>query len=259
MEVINQHHIKIDREKCIGCGLCEKDCVARNIALEDGKACIQAQDCMLCGHCAAICPKAAVSISGYGEEPVPGRADRLNPEAVLEVIRHRRTIRQFQDREIPESVLSQVLEAGRMTHTAKNMQDVSFIVLDREKAKIEQMAVRLFRRLKPLAGLFNAQTRRAEIGSHFFFFHAPIVIVIAAKKPIDGVLAAQNMEFVAEANGLGVLFSGFFTAAAGASPRIRKALGIARGKKVAATLVLGYPAVKYQRSAQREPLNVKYL
>lgn len=259
MEVINQHHIKIDREKCIGCGLCEGDCVAHNIALEDGKARVRAQDCILCGHCAAVCPKAAVTISGYGEKPVPDKGGRLDPESLLEVIRCRRTIRQFQDREISESVLSQVLEAGRMTHTAKNIQDVSFIVLDKEKAKIEQMAVRLFRRLKPLAGLFSPLARRSQIGDHFFFFHAPIVIVIAAKAPINGALAAQNMEFVAEANGLGVLFSGFFTTAAGASGRIRKALGVPSGKKAVTTLVLGYPAVRYQRSAQREALDVRYL
>ena len=86
-----------------------------------------------------------------------------------------------------------------------------------------------------------------------------IVIVIAAKAPIDGALAAQNMEFVAEANGLGVLFSGFFTTAAGASRGIRKTLGIPRGKKAVTILVLGYPAVKYQRSAQREALDVRYL
>ena len=252
MEVINRHHIKIDREKCIGCGLCEGDCVAHNIALEDGQARVRAQDCILCGHCAAVCPKEAVTISGYGEKPVPDKGGRLDPESLLEVIRCRRTIRQFQDREIPEAVLAQVLEAGRMTHTAKNMQDVSFIVLDREKAKIEQMAVRLFRRLKPSGA---AQPDRRSL----FLFHAPIVIVIAAKAPIDGALAAQNMEFVAEANGLGVLFSGFFTTAAGASGRIRKALGVPSGKKAVTTLVLGYPAVRYQRSAQREALDVRYL
>ena len=55
------------------------------------------------------------------------------------------------------------------------------------------------------------------------------------------------MEFVAEANGLGVLYSGFFTMAANASRGIRKALAIPGGKKAAMTLVLGYPDVKYLR------------
>jgi hypothetical protein len=67
------------------------------------------------------------------------------------------------------------------------------------------------------------------------------------------------MEFVAEANGLGVLFSGYFTIAANISLKIKKVLGISNGKKVVATLVLGYPKIKYQRSVQREKLDVKYL
>ena len=71
------------------------------------------------------------------------------------------------------------------------------------------MAVRLFRRIKPLADLVSPMARNIEIDDHFFFFHAPLVIVIFAKDRTNGILAAQNMEFVAEANGLGVLFSGF--------------------------------------------------
>lgn len=57
------------------------------------------------------------------------------------MIRFRRSVRQFQKKEIPGEVLKQILEAGRLTHTAKNMQDVSFIVLDKEKDSLEQMAV----------------------------------------------------------------------------------------------------------------------
>ena len=85
------------------------------------------------------------------------------------------------------------------------------------------------------------------------------MIVILSETKLNGALAAQNMEFAAEANGLGVLFSGFFTMAANASPTIKKALGIAKGKKAVTTLVLGYPAVTYQRSAPREKSAVTYL
>ena len=67
------------------------------------------------------------------------------------------------------------------------------------------------------------------------------------------------MEFMAEAYGLGVLYSGYFTIAANHSREIKKALGMPRGKKAVATLVLGYPAVKYQRSVPREKTDTKYL
>ena len=155
-------------------------------------------------------------------------------------------------------MVRQILEAGRLTHTAKNMQDVSFVVLEKEKERVEQMAVSLFRKGKPFADLFSPMARNQTIGERFFFFNAPIAIVVLAKDRTNGILAAQNMEFVAEANGLGVLFSGFFTMAANASRKIKKAIEMPRGKRAAATLVLGYPDVKFLRSVQREELEVKY-
>ena len=255
-----EHVIKIDREKCIGCGMCKNDCAAHNIEMRAGAPYVITDDCIQCGHCVAVCPKAAISIEGYEEElPVQTKEIRLDPTQVLDVIRFRRTVRQFQDKEIPAEVLEQILEAGQMTHTAKNLRDVSFVVLDKEKDKFEKMAVRLFRRIKPFAGLFSSMVRRNQVDDHFFFFHAPLVIVVAAKDRTNGILAAQNMEFVAEANGLGVLFSGFFASAVNASNKIKKALGMPRGKKAAAVLVLGYPKIKYQRAVPREKINVKYL
>lgn len=257
---MNKHEILIDKSKCIGCSLCANDCVAHNITIENQKANVIANDCIMCGHCVAVCPKSAVSISGYETEPVTKeQSTSLNPNDVLNVIRFRRTIRQFQKKPIPQEVLDQILEAGKLNHTAKNMQDVSYIVLDKEKEQIEAYAVSLFRKVKPIAGIFSSTAKRVNIGDHFMFFEAPTVIVITAKEKINGALAAQNMEFVAEANGLGVLFSGYFTMAANISPKIKKKLGIMKGKKVITTLVLGYPKVKYQRSVQREKVDVTYL
>lgn len=255
-----KHEITINLEKCIGCSLCAKTCAAHNIELKNGKARVLGNDCLMCGQCSAVCPKAAVTISGYETEPHTNTENvRLNAEEVLDVIRFRRTVRQFQEKKIPEEVLGQILEAGRLTHTAKNLQDVSFVVLDQKKELLEKMAVGLFRKIKPFVDLFSPMARRTKIDNHFFFFKAPIVIVIAAKNKTNGILAAQNMEFVAEANGLGVLFSGFFTTCANISFKIKKALKIPRGKMVAAVLVLGYPKVKFRRSAQREKLDCIYM
>lgn len=64
-------------------------------------------------------------------------------------------------------MLEQILEAGSLTHTAKNMQDVSFVVLDKEKDTVEQMAVRIFKRLKPIADLFSPMARLNKIHKHF--------------------------------------------------------------------------------------------
>lgn len=257
---MNRQNIMIDADKCIGCGMCAKVCVAHNIAIKNKKAEIVLEDCLMCGQCTAICPKKAIFISGYKTGQIDKGDDiRLNPDDILEVIRFRRTIREFKRKEISNEILEQILEAGRLTHTAKNMQDVSFVVLNKDKHRVEQMAVSLFRKLKPLANLLSPMARNNKIDDHFFFFHAPTAIVILAKDKTNGILAAQNMEFVAEAHGLGVLYSGYFTMAANASHKIKKAIKVPKGKKVAMTLVLGYPNVKFLRSVQRKELDVKYM
>lgn len=254
-----RHQVMIDKSKCIGCGMCVKVCVAHNITIHQKKAGTLSGDCLLCGQCTAVCPKMAISVSGYNTRQDENKHIRLKPEDVLEVIRFRRTIRNFKEKEIPNEIIGQILEAGRLTHTAKNMQDVSFVLLDKEKGRVEQMAVHMFKKLKPLAGLFSPLARNVKIDSHFFFHKAPLIIIILAKDKTNGILAAQNMEFVAESNGLGVLYSGFFTMAANASRKIKKAIGIPKGKRAAMTLVLGYPDVKFLRSVQRKELDARYM
>ena len=257
---MKQHKVMIDTDKCIGCGLCGKVCVAHNLKIRHHKAAAVMNDCILCGQCSAVCPKKAISISGYEIDQMEKPADmQLNPDQVLNTIRFRRSVRNIKETEIAKEVITQILEAGRLTHTAKNMQDVSFVVLDGEKDRIEKMAVNVFKALKPIADLISPMARSNHISDHFFFFNAPNVIIVLAKNKTNGILAAQNMEFAAEAYGLGVLYSGFFTLAANASRKIRKAIAVPKGKKVAMTLVLGYPDVTFLRSTPHKELDVRYL
>lgn len=257
---MSQYRVEINTDKCIGCGLCSKVCVAHNLVIDQNKARKGMNDCVMCGQCSAVCPQKAISIEGYGSEQMEKTEEvRLSPEDILNVIRFRRSVRNFKKIEIPREVMEQVLEAGRLTHTAKNMQDVSYVVLTTEKNRIEKMAVKVFRAIKPIANLFSLMARNNEINDDFFFFNAPAVIVILARDKTNGILAAQNMEFVAEANGLGVLYSGFFTMAANMSRKIKKTIGVSKGKKVAMTLVLGYPNIKFLRSTPHKELDVRYM
>lgn len=257
---MTQKQVIIDTDKCIGCGMCGKVCAAHNFEIKNKKAITIMDSCILCGQCSAVCPKKAILMVGCGDGQVEKTEEiRLNPNDVLNTIRFRRSIRNFKNTEISKEIIEQILEAGRLTHTAKNMQDVSFIVLDKEKKRIEKMAVKVFRAVKPIADLFSPLARNNKINDSFFFFNAPTVIIILAKDKTNGILAAQNMEYVAEANGLGVLYSGFFTMAANISRKIKKAIRIPSGKKVAMTLVIGYSNVKFLRSTPHKELNVRYM
>ena len=86
--------VTIDMEKCIGCGLCVKDCFVGVLQMQDGKASVLA-DCFKCGHCVAVCPKNAVSIPDYPMKDVReyDESCKMNPENLLHFMQFRRSVR----------------------------------------------------------------------------------------------------------------------------------------------------------------------
>lgn len=251
-----KHSVAIDTERCTGCGLCASDCVAGSITLRGGKAKFDGS-CIACGHCEAICPHDAIELTGFEDKAIPiDGQTRLDPDELLAAIRSRRSIRTFVQKDVPEEVLLRIIEAGRYAPTAGNMQNTGYVLIQTELKACEAAAVRLSRRLlaavKPILPPLRAQV----IDDHFFFKGAPVAIVVTGNA-VNAALAAQNMAFMAEAEGLGVLFSGFFTACANHSRAVRKLLNMKCGEKAVATLVLGYPGVRYHKIPRRNPAKLR--
>lgn len=56
--------LALDKEKCIGCGMCQTVCPHRIFIIEEKKAEIVDFDaCMECGACAQNCPVEAIAVS----------------------------------------------------------------------------------------------------------------------------------------------------------------------------------------------------
>ncbi|MFT4104734.1 MAG: nitroreductase family protein [Lacrimispora sp.] len=259
--------VKIDTEKCIGCGLCCKDCTSRVIVLQKGKAVMMAEKCLECGHCVAVCPTDAFTMSGYDMsevKPYDENVFGIDEDILLNTIKFRRSVRHYKDKQVEKEVIKKIIEAGRFTPTGSNKQRIRYIVAQKSIPMFENEALKTFRYLKRLLEMVSRFVKLPydvsgyKLKPGFFFHGAPTVLFVISDDDVDASLASMNMELMAEAMGLGTLYVGFFVVAAKMSKRIRKRLGLAKKEKVVTCLAMGYPDVKYMRTVPRKKAEIEW-
>jgi len=267
----------VDREKCIGCGICVKDCFPRDIEMIEGKARINNITCFKCGHCIAICPEKAISMDGYDMEEVIDynkETFQVDPDNLLNFIKFRRTIRQFKDCEVEAEKISKIIEAGRFTETGGNMQDVSYTVLRENLEELRGLTLKSLKNMgehildnltpetmvyKRYAKMWISMYREYSENPQSedrLFFNAPAIIVVTANSQVNGALASSNMELMTNALGLGTVFSGFLAKAANETKEIRDFIQVKEGKEVVTCMIVGYPNVKYKRTVPRKAADI---
>lgn len=260
--------VLINQELCIGCGVCAEDCLAKIIHLTEGKA-ENKGPCIQCGHCVAVCPVQAVSIPEYDMQDVEEydpETFRIEPENMLHAIKFRRSIRNFKPEKIEEKKVKHILDAGRYTATAKNQQASTFVFIqdkmDEFRNLVWETMPEILEVLKKDAPLYARVFRsfyekwKKDPQDDTLLYNTPAFLVITSDNhPLDGGLAAANIENMAVAEGLGALFSGYMMRVISISPKLREWLEIGE-QTVACCMLIGYPAVRYRRTAPRREGNV---
>ena len=269
--------MNVNNEKCVGCGICVKDCFPKCIELIDEKAKINNVTCMKCGHCIAVCPKGAVSTDEYNMEEVRDYNEaefKIESDTLLNFIKFRRTTRQFKDKDVETEKLLKIIEAGRFTQTGTNAQNVSYIVVKDNIEQLKEIALEsLKNRGEEILENLNSKTvpfkRYAQMWIKMYngykenpklndklFFNAPALILVVSDSQVNGDLASSNMELMTNAQGLGTFFSGFFAMAAQGNEEIRELLGLEGNKEIITCMVIGYPNVKYVRTVPRKDASI---
>jgi nitroreductase len=167
---------------------------------------------------------------------------------LMEAIKGRRSIRKYQDKEIPDAVLRQILESVRWSPSWANTQCWEIIVVRDAVTK---------EKLQDCCGPKNP-ARKAMI-------QAPLIICICGKLRLSGFykdradtkfgdwfmfdlgLATQNLCLTAHSHGLGTVIVGAFD-----HNKAKEILGVGPDFELVVLLPLGYPAKEASAPKRRE-------
>ena len=100
---------KIDIEKCDKDGICAIECPAHIIEMtKQGPIPAEGAEetCIQCGHCVAVCPKAAITLEFLSpEECMPVQKELILDAAHTEhFLRSRRAVRRYKNKPVPKDI-----------------------------------------------------------------------------------------------------------------------------------------------------------
>ncbi len=145
---------------------------------------------------------------------------------VFEAIRTLLAVRRYGDRPVPGEVVRRIVEAGRLTASARNLQPWHFVVVQ-ERETLRQLGA-----LAP-TGPYTAQAQLAVV-----------VVVDQSRFAVsDGSRAIQSMLLTAWADGIGSNWVGF----SGGLEAVKSLLNIPADLDVLGILPFGYPADRLGR------------
>ncbi len=284
--------ISIDSEKCNGCGLCVTVCKDFSLEIENKKVQLSNTSvfgCIACGHCMAICPTGAIKIEGRTLSPnqlfeLPPKESAANYEQQLSLFQRRRSVREFQDRNIEPEVIEKILAAARTAPMGLPPSDVNVLILDSKEKSLAfvkdfcdyMKGMRwlvsgwFLALMRPFWGKANDEMFRGFVrpmfdiypsylnkGINVVTYDAPLTMYFYGSPftdPADPIVAATYAMIAGESLGLGTCMLGAMHPLiqnGGKAKKFREAHGIKYASREGLFVIFGYPAVKYKKGIER--------
>jgi nitroreductase/NAD-dependent dihydropyrimidine dehydrogenase PreA subunit len=145
METIDrQVAVEIDADLCIGCGACIAVCPSATLSLEADKAIVSGSQSLSCGHCEAACPVAAIRVSTLHNDSQQFTTFRPRPDwqapgstdiaGLVQLMRSRRSCRNYRGRPVPLETLQDLVKIGLTAPSGSNCQPWSFTLVPSREA-----------------------------------------------------------------------------------------------------------------------------
>jgi len=172
--------------------------------------------------------------------------------SVIDIIRKRQSVRNYQDRPVEEEKLQLILESARLAPSSSNSQPWHFIAVKDKEIKSKLMeavplgvaAINRFIEEAPLV-IVGCVTPN--------FFQKVSSLLGRENHWIDVSIAMEHMVLEAEDLGLGTCWIGWFD-----EGKVKKLLSVPRTAKVVAMLALGYSKEGGTHATTRKALEEIY-
>ncbi|MGA9047626.1 MAG: nitroreductase family protein [Dehalococcoidia bacterium] len=285
----------VKADLCSKCAMCVQECPGKLYIQASKDSFPEARDlefCNSCGHCVAICPKDAIVHSGFPQGYIQPVNQKILPsqEAVLELLRTRRSARVFQDKPVEKQQIERIIDAARFAPTAHNTQTTEYIVVQ-DKKILEEMkritanliagSIAKARNplMKPMVSIILGKHSGAffrsipqlkrlvtavKSGTDRILRNAPALIIFhadeqSAMADINAQLAIQNAALMAYSLGLGSFYTGYILAACQRDKPIRRLINLPENHKVYGGLAIGYPQFEFKKWIERKTPEVSWL
>jgi len=262
-------NLEINKEKCIHCGLCIKECMSKIITFNEDKLPVSIKEreksCINCQHCLAVCPTGALSVNGKNSENSSETDKEFNPEKVLNLIKSRRSIRHFKRENVSPETIQKLKDMLNYVPTGVNNHGLYFSVvddievMDELRKNVNERIIKIVSNnaIKAITKTFERYTDAILKGEDIVFRGAPHLIVVSTPKnapckDIDGTIALSYFELYAKSLGVGTCWCGLAFACFKFIPGLKSILNIPKTHDIAYAMLFGYPEITHPRTTQPE-------
>ena len=269
-------NLKVDKEKCIKCGKCIGDCIAKCLVMDKDEniPCWAEQGearCIKCQHCFAICPTGALSIHERKAENSELVNEDYNSDEILRLIKSRRSYRKYKQENLDEERMNKLKNMLKWVPTGVNNHRLHFSFVDDMRVMhdyrdyVNNKLTRFIEKApKPFDGVkkkFGRYVKAILRGEDVIFRNAPHMLVVSTPldapcKDVDPIIALSYFELYAQSLGVATLWCGLAANCFKMFPEMSELLEIPEHYKMSYVMLFGPSDAKYTRTTQPDEVSI---
>ncbi len=254
----------IDVDRCNFCQSCVNECPLGNFSLLKGERQItfdSSQDCILCGHCIAVCPEKAIKHSDMNgsvvefEETMPS----ISIAELNRLMVSKRSVRQYKDKKVPKEIIEQIINCMSFAPVAMNKHTLKCLVISDYK-KIDKFIESIIESIEDVEEK-EIYKKKREKGKDPFFYNAPHLLILHSDNDWDSTNATIAITYgmlFAETLGIGSCWIGGVQMYLNENKELKERI-LDIKDKIFSFMIFGYPNVKYYCAPPRPPINTTFI